>query len=152
MPTTLFEAPPYDPRRERRRKIKITVIIVVAIAVAVLLYLNRYWPEKHTVQRFFAALQMQNFEQAYGIWMHDPNWKQHPGKYSQYPYGQFLLDWGPSGEWGTIKSFHVKGVAAPKGNSTGVVAAVVVNGRAEPACVWVQSRDKTMSFSPLECQ
>jgi hypothetical protein len=152
MPTSIFEAPPYDPRRERRRKALIALGIAFLIFLAVVAYLNRYWPEERIVHNFFAALQQQQFEKAYGIWMHDDGWKQHPDRYAEYPFGRFLQDWGPSGEWGPIRSYRIKGVVAPPGRSSGVVAAVIVNDRKEPACVWVQARDKTMSFPPEDCQ
>ena len=29
-------------------------------------------------------LQNQNYEAAYGIWFHDPQWKQHPERYKKY--------------------------------------------------------------------
>jgi hypothetical protein len=59
------------------------------------------WPEEHVVDRFFDALQQKDYEDAYGIWMHDPAWKQHAQKYAKYSYGDFYNDWGPGGEWGT---------------------------------------------------
>ncbi len=152
MPTSLFEAPPYDPARERRRKALIALAVVAVLVLVAVVYLHRYWPEERVAQHFFTALQAQQFEKAYGIWMHDPAWKQHRDRYTQYPFGQFLQDWGPSGEWGPIRTFRVKGVVAPPGHSSGVVAAVVVNDRKEPACVWIQKGDKTMSFSPEDCQ
>lgn len=152
MPATLFEAPPYDPGRERRRNALVALAVGAALFLAVVVYLNRYWPEERVAHTFFAALQAQQFEKAYGIWMHDDAWKQHPDRYARYPFGQFLQDWGPSGEWGTIRSYRIKGVVAPPGRASGVVAAVVVNDRKEPACVWIQTRDKTMSFPPEDCQ
>ena len=116
----------------------------------------RLWPEEHVVEQFFDALQQQNFEHAYGIWMHDPDWKQHADGHSRYTYDDFVKDWGPSGEWGIIKSFHIDGAAVPSGYSgtpfataSGVVVVVTVNGRvADKARIWVQKNDKTLGFSP----
>ncbi len=146
MTTTIFEAKPYDEARARRRRIWISSIIVAVLVIAFLLWWFRNWPEQHRVDLFFDAIQAQNYEQAYGIWMNDPNWKQHQEKYKLYPFGEFYIDWGPGGEWGLVKSHHVDGVASTGGS--GVVVVVTVNGRAEPARVWVEKGDKTMHFSP----
>ncbi|MBV9608051.1 MAG: hypothetical protein JO187_00715 [Acidobacteria bacterium] len=148
MSTTLFEAPKYDPGRERRRNLLIVVVISVAVLAAITAYLNRNWPEEHVVKQFFAAIQAQDYEKAYGIWMHDPAWKQHPDKYKNYLFREFYVDWGPGGQWGLVKSFHVDGSANPPHGGTGVVVVVTVNNRAERARLWVEKKDKTLTFSP----
>jgi len=143
----LLNAPAYDPAAERRRKLRTVAIIVFVFVVALFLYMNRYWPEQHSVDRFFTALEKSDFKTAYGIWMHDPQWEQHAQKYARYPYNEFYNDWGPGGEWGIVHNHKVEGALHPKGGS-GVVVVVEVNGRAEPARVWVEKSDKTLSFSP----
>ncbi len=148
MTTTIFEAKPYDEAKARRRRIWITSIIIAVLVIAFLLWYFRFWPVERRVDKFFDALQSQNFEQAYAIWMNDPNWKQHPDKYSRYPFHDFYIDWGPGGEWGIIKNHHVDGAAVPRGGSSGVIVVVTVNQRAEQARVWVEKSDKTMHFSP----
>lgn len=154
---SLFEAPTYDPARARQRRMLIIVIVVGVIVVGLLAWHFRYWPEEHHVDQFFTALEQQNFEKAYGVWMNDPDWKQHPAKYTRYPFTEFMKDWGPGGEWGIIKSHHIDGTAVPKGGnastldlgSSGVVVVVTVNDRvADKAHVWVEKSDKTLSFSP----
>ena len=147
MASTIFTAPQYDPRRERRKRIIIVSVIVAVAIIAALLYLYRNWPEERVVDQFFTALMNKDYEKAYGIWMHDPNWKQHPDKYPNYAFREFYNDWGPGGEWGLIRSFHVDGSASPKGGS-GVVVVVTVNDRAEKARIWVEKKDKTLTFSP----
>jgi hypothetical protein len=153
---SLFEAQPYDPRPARRKRDLILALMVLLVVVGLVWWQFRFWPEERQVDRFFDELQQQNYEQAYGIWMHDPDWKKHFDKFSQYPYNDFIKDWGPSGEWGIIKSHHVDGAAVPKGYSgspfataSGVVVVVTVNDRvADKAHVWVQKDDKTLGFSP----
>ena len=144
---SLLDAPVYDPVKERRRKIQIAIIAVVVLVLGVLIYLNRYYPEKRIVDRFFTALEKQDYKTAYGIWMHDPNWEQHPERYARYPYNEFHTDWGPGGEWGLVHNHRILAMLHPKGGS-GVVAIVEVNGRTEYARVWVETSDKTLSFSP----
>ncbi len=156
MAMTLFEAQPYDPTRARRKRNRIVALVLIVLAIGIVWWHLRFWPEEHAVDGFFDALQQQNYEQAYGIWMHDPNWKQHPEKYSRYPLSDFMKDWGPSGEWGIIKSHHVDGAAVPHGYSgspfatpSGVVVVVTINDRvADKAHIWVEKSDKTLGFSP----
>ncbi len=146
---TLFEAPAYDPAAERKRKFLIAAIIIIVVAVACVAYVFRNWPEEHVVSQFFTALEKKDYEKAYGIWMADPNWKQHPEKDQRYSYKEFYYrDWGPGGDWGIIKSFHIDGSVRPKGGS-GVIVQVTVNGRAEPARIWVEKSDKSLTFSPF---
>ncbi|HZU22259.1 MAG TPA: hypothetical protein VE998_05460 [Terriglobales bacterium] len=151
MSTTLFEAPQYDPEKARKRKIVLVTIASVVVLAAVVLYVLRNWPEERVVEHFFTALQNKNFEQAYGIWIADPQWKQHPQQHPQYSFDDFYKDWGPSGEWGVIRNFHVDGTAVPKGGGSGVVVVVTVNdivGR--KANIWVERKDKSLTFSPFE--
>jgi hypothetical protein len=152
---TLFESPPYDPSATRRKWMWISGILCGLIVVVVLGWMLRFWPEERVVEHFFEALQQQKYEAAYGIWMQDPDWKRHPDQYARYPYQDFLKDWGPSGEWGVIKTYHVDGAAVPKGYSgspfavaSGVVVVVTVNGRVDKAHLWVQKDDDTLGFSP----
>jgi hypothetical protein len=145
---TLLDATQYDERAARRRRAIIGSIIVLVVLVACLAWLFRYWPEERIVDRFFTALQDKQYETAYGIWMHDPDWQQHPQKYSNYPYNEFYRDWGPGGDWGIIKSHKIYASGIPKGGGSGVVVEVIVNDRVEHARVWVQKSDKTLTFSP----
>jgi hypothetical protein len=145
--STLFQAPAFDPSRERRRKRLAIIIIVAAVLAAVLFFRFRDWPYEHRVDRFFQALQQQNYEGAYGIWMNDPGWKQHPDQHKKYPFGEFYVDWGPGGEWGLIRNYSIDGSVRPK-NGSGVIVQVTVNQRAEKARIWVEKKDKTLTFSP----
>ena len=62
---TLLDAHPYDPAKARRRKIKIAVTVVIVVALAALAWMYRNWPEEHSVDKFFTALQHQDYETAY---------------------------------------------------------------------------------------
>jgi hypothetical protein len=153
---TLFEAKPFDPAHARQRRARIIAIIVVAIVIGLLAWHFHYWREERQVDKFFGALQTQSYEQAYGVWMNDPDWKQHPDRYARYTFPDFMKDWGPGGEWGIIKSHSIDGTAVPKGGNagafvapSGVVVVVTVNERiGDKAHIWVEKSDKTLSFSP----
>ena len=77
---TLLDAPTYDPAKARRRKIKIAAAIVVVIVLAGLSWMYRNWPEERVVDKFFSALQHNDYETAYGIYFNDPGWLQHRQK------------------------------------------------------------------------
>ena len=145
---TLMDAQQYDSTRDRRRRIWIVSAMVLVVVLAWLAWTYRNWPEERIADHFFDALQKQDYEAAYGVWMSDPQWKQHPEKHSQYAFNEFYRDWGPSGEWGLVKSHKVYASAVPKGGGSGVVVELIVNERAEHARVWVEKSDKTLSFSP----
>jgi hypothetical protein len=74
---TLLDAQEYDPARDRRRKIRVISIIALFAVIGGLAWYYHNWPEERIAEHFFQALQDKNYEVAYGIWMHDPNWKQH---------------------------------------------------------------------------
>ena len=153
---TLLDAQEYDPAKARKRTIRIVSAIVIVLFVAGFLWWNRYWPEENVARHFFTALQKQDYKTAYGIWMHDPEWQQHPQEHPKYLFNDFYQDWGPGGQWGLIKTQRVYGSSpcparrGDSGGGTGVVVDVVVNDRTEHAQVWVEKSDKTLSYPPCE--
>ena len=145
---TLLDAKEYDPEKEQRKKVRIISAIVFLLLAAFFLWWFRYWPEERVAEHFFDALQKQDYESGYGIWMHDPQWRQHPDHYKKYPFNEFYTDWGPGGQWGLVKSYKMYAAGTPPGGGSGVIVDMIVNDRAEHARVWVEKSDKTMSFSP----
>ena len=75
---TLLDAREYDPAKERKRRTQIIVAIALLAFLSGLAWWFRYWPQEQVVGKFFDALQRQDYNTAYGIWMHDPDWRQHP--------------------------------------------------------------------------
>ena len=144
---TLMDAQQYDEARARRRRKYIIIGIVIALILAWVCYHFRNYPERHAADQFFATLQRGDIEGAYALWWKDPDWKQHPQKYSRYPFGDFSSDWGPSGEWGIIKSHQID---CSLSSGSGAIVQATINHRAQHAYVWVDKSDKTLSFSPNE--
>ncbi len=147
---TLMDATPYDPGPARRRRIRIIAGLTVVILLSAVVWMNRYLPEKRVVDRFFAALKSKDYDTAYGIYFADPQWKEHPAKYSRYPLNQFIQDWGTGGQWGVINSYKVNGGSTCSSGASGVVVDVIVNDRAEHAQLWVEKSDRTLSPPPCE--
>lgn len=150
--SSLLNAPEYDERGEKRRTRLVWVAVAVLIALLSTAYWLRNWTYERTIDKFFTHLEQQDFEGAYGIYQADTDWKSHPERYKNYPFGQFYLDWGPSGDWGPIKS-HQEMCSARVG--TGVIVATTLNGRPEPVYMWVETKDHTLTEAPshlrLEC-
>jgi len=144
MASTIFTAPEYDARREKKRKLWMLTAFILVVILGLLIYIFRNWPQEHEISKFMTALQQQQYEQAYGIWLADKDWKAHPGKYSNYSFNDFYQDWGPSGKYGIVHNFAIDGSARP-GN--GVVVQLTINGRREPEQLWV-GKDNTITVWP----
>ena len=144
---TLLDAEQFDEARARRRRNLIIACVIAAIVLAWVAYHFRNYPERRAVDRFFSALEHNDVEQAFAIWLRDPAWKQHAERYGKYGYGDFYRDWGPAGDWGVIKSHKVNCSYA---TGSGVIVEVTVNRRTEHAYVWADKSDKTLHFSPNE--
>jgi hypothetical protein len=143
-----MDAQVYDEARARRRKVRMVVIVGTLLVLAFLVYQFRFWPEQRLVDKFFAALQRQDYETAYGLYIADPGWRQHQSQHAMYPYNEFYRDWGPGGEWGLVKNYKIYATGeCPKGGS-GVIVEVVVNQRSEHEQIYVQKKEKTFSPSP----
>ena len=128
--------PPIDPRAERRRR-RLIVGTVFAVICAVYLYYElKNYPEERTARRFFEALEQQDYQRAYQLWQ--PT--------SSYTFKDFLEDWGPGGVQGSIRQFQIKDSRA---EGTGVNILAIINEK-EPVVLWVEKKDNSLSFSPLE--
>jgi hypothetical protein len=147
---TLLDAQEYDPEKGRKRTKRIVAAIALALIVFCLGWWFRYWPQERVVGHFFAALQRQDYNTAYGIWMNDPQWQQHPQQHPKYVFTEFYRDWGPGGQWGLIKTQKVYGASTCPGGGSGIVVDVIVNDRTEHAQVWVEKSDRTLSYPPCE--
>jgi hypothetical protein len=147
---TLMDAQQYDETRDRRRRNFIIAGVFIVLILGWLGYHCRHYPERRVADQLFGALQRGDVEGAYAIWVKDPNWKQHPEKHTQYAYGDFAQDWGPSGEWGIIKSYRID---CSYSSGSGVIVQATVNNRAQHAYVWVDKNDKALFVSPndIDC-
>jgi len=144
---TIFQAKEFDSRLDQRKRMYAIAGLVLIIILGFLVYHFWNWREEHTVDRFLTAIEHKDFEKAYGVWNADPSWKQHPQKYSGYNFGTFELDWGPTGEYGEIRSHRIRQSMTPK-NSSGVVVITMINDRKEPLALWVERKDHSITFLP----
>lgn len=148
---TLLNAPEYDARGERRKTGLLVGIGVLLLLTAVIgvggFLLGHGWfftnlRAEHRVDRFFTALEAKDYSKAYGIWMNDPDWEQHPQKYD-YTLKRFTEDWttdSPIG--GPIQSHHVD---ISKTDGTGIIVAARVNGD-HKVFMWYEKKDGTLTY------
>jgi hypothetical protein len=153
----LMDAPAYDPTSDNRRR---NILIGVVVAVLLLgivaftgfvsghgwLFTNLGY--EHRANNFFDALEAKDYTKAYGIYYNDPDWQQHPDKYSGYPLARFTQDWTTDSPInGPITWHHVdKSVSAGSGYfGTGVIVAVRVNS-GQKIFMYVNRADKTMTW------
>jgi hypothetical protein len=145
---TIFQAPPYDPRRDIRRRNRWIALVVAILVIAGLAWHFRHWPEQHAIDKFLSAIERHDYKQAYALWNADPAWEQHPQKYSGYSFGEFELDWGPTGEFGEIKSHHTCDTLNPPRGGSGVLVVFTVNGRQQPTVLWVEKGNHSLTYKP----
>ena len=147
---TLLDAPAYNAARARRRRNAIIGTIVGVIVLGILIFIFWNVPAEHRVNRFFAAVEAQDYPRAFGIWNSDADWQQHPQQYvsAGYPYGRFLNDWSESGEYGRIISHKIMYATSSLGNST--LMAIEVNGRKTLLTLGVEKKSHAFSFTPFE--
>jgi hypothetical protein len=147
--STILNAPSYDPRRARRRRNAVLAVIALIILGLFLWWHYRYYPEEHTVDKFLTDIEQKKYDQAFTLWTADPQWQQHTEKYKNYPFGQFQLDWGPSGDYGAISRHKIAGAYAAPGGAN-VIVAVCINDRVDPTALSVNRKTKEIGFSPVE--
>jgi hypothetical protein len=131
---------------------------IVVLAAIVLYFTFRFYPEQRAVQHFFDALVAGDFNTAYKLWKPGPS----------YQMRDFIADWGDGaagriyGYYGPVKSYKIVRMQSPEGPSDSVAAEVAVSpfspmpqpqdaeksGRTRVVTVWVNSRDKSLSFPP----
>jgi hypothetical protein len=158
---TLMDAPEFDEARDQRRR----VILLSAGGLLLVLFVGWWlvagrpvdWPwnwNNHlvgrlTTNRFLTAVEENDLPKAYGIWIHDKNWQQHPTQNGAYPFSRFQDDWSstsPDNEYGAIQSHKI---AAARMYGNVLLMAVFINGRKSKALALdYDPKTHTLSFSP----
>ncbi|MBI4460379.1 MAG: hypothetical protein HY648_10025 [Acidobacteria bacterium] len=125
---------PVDVKEARRKRLLWSALAFALLLTAYLAYQFRNYAEERQARRFFQALQQQDFREAYRLWQ--------PG--DSYSFKDFMEDWGPDGFEGPVRQFRITGSTA---RGTGVVVRVRVNRR-RAITLWVEKKDKSLSFPP----
>jgi hypothetical protein len=126
---------PIDAKWERKKKL-IWIGIAVFIVVAPILYYEfKNIMEERAAARFFTTLQEGRYADAYKLWQAGPS----------YSLAEFTNDWGDKSEFGRITSFKITGSHA-MGSGVRVIATVSPSGK--EARIWVEKKNKSLSFPP----
>jgi hypothetical protein len=154
---TLLDAPKFNAAKERRTRNSLIAAGVALVLIAVIgvggFLLGHGWffddllIENHA-KTFLAAVQSNEMEKAYAIWLNDPDWKQHPQN-PNYDFDRFVKDWGPQSEDGPLKKFHVD---ISKRTGSGCIIAIHLNDQKKPVFLWYEFATKKLSYSPLELE
>jgi len=158
---TLLDAPKFDAAREQRRRVFLysTAGFLFVLFIAWWLVAGRPvdWPwnwnnylvGRATVNGFLTDVEKNDLGTAYGIWIHDKNWQQHPDNNKVYPFARFQQDWSsasPDNEYGVIQSHKIV-LAGRYGN--GLLVAILINGRKSKALnLAYDPKTKTLNFAP----
>lgn len=158
---TLLDAPVFDEKRYRRRRrlsysaAGLIFVMVVAFWLAAGRPVDWPWNWSHyfmarrTVNTFLSSVEKNDLPKAYGIWIHDKDWQQHPQKTGAYSFSRFQEDWSgtsPDNDYGIIQS-HKIALAGRYGN--GVLVAILINGRKSGALnLDYDPASHTLSYAP----
>jgi hypothetical protein len=153
---TLLNAPEYDEGKEKR-KVGLLVGSGILLAVVVVTCLGGYllghgWffsnlPAEHRVNTFFEALEAKDYAKAYGIYWNDPEWQQHPQKYS-YPLTRFTEDWTTESPISAAITSHHVDISKTDGSGkfgTGIIVATRVNGEHKVFMYYIR-KDGTLAW------
>jgi hypothetical protein len=132
---TLLDAKPEKPKPGIFKYVPLPLLIVIVIGVAgAVTYYFWDYPEERAVSRFLTTLEQAKFQQAYKLWQPSDT----------YQYNDFLHDWGPKGDYGTIHSFEI--VYVKSFGSHTVRVWVRINQRL--SSIMVDRKTKGLSYPP----
>ena len=154
---SLMDAPVFDERRARRNQ---TLLIGTGVLFALLLVLTLLgyvlghgWlftnlGAEHRVNRFFQALEKNDFDKAYAIYNNDDEWQAHTEKYASYPLKRFTEDWTTESPVKAPITTHHVDISKTDGTGafgTGIIVATRVNG-GHKVFMYVNRADGTLTW------
>lgn len=146
----LLDSSSEEPKSKLRRYV-ITCLALAFLIAWGLWWIFRFYPERKAVVEFMDTVVAGDFQRAYQLWKPVPS----------YTYQDFLSDWGPAGEFGPVKSYHIETAQRLK-NASGVIVVVAVSpyqpfpgkqdrgkyAKTQEVNLWVEVRDKSLGFAP----
>jgi hypothetical protein len=104
-------------------------------------------PVEHEIDVFLTTLEQKDYAKAYGRWMYDPSWEQHPQKYD-YTLKRFTK----TGLRRAIGYDHIVSCGHIEEGWIGIVIAVRVNNSPKKLFIWYEKKDGTLTYSPHELE
>ncbi len=158
---TLLDAPTFDEARYRRNRLIVQCIAGLLLLLFIAWWLaadrpvdwpwnwNAYLFGRRTVNHFLTAVEQDNLQKAYGIWMHDSDWQQHQSRYTIYPFSRFEQDWGPNSPENDYGVIHSHKIAEARMYGNVLLVAVLINERKSGALnLAYNPKTHTIDFSP----
>lgn len=148
----IFEKSIGKPPSKTKWYVLLGVVIAGLIVLAFWLAL-RFRAEKATATRFLDTVAAGKMEAAYHIWKPSDT----------YSFKDFTDDWGPTGYYGPVRSFHINGTNYRK-HSSGVIVDITVSpdspfpsasnvaeqAKTKRLKLWIQFKDQAISYPPPE--
>jgi hypothetical protein len=151
----LLDGTSEDPRSRMRRYVLMAVAAVIILVGGgwYLWFGYLHVPERNVARHFFSTLTAGNPQAAYQLWKADP---------AHYDMKDFMEDWGPAGYYGPIKSYRIESASSPPKAGSGVIVVVELSpyqpfpdsndveksGQTKEVRLWVETKDKSLSFAP----
>lgn len=159
---TLLDAPIFDEARARRNKIVAWSSVAGLVALFILWWFlagrpidwpwhwNAHMFGRAAVSRFMDDIEKNDMQAAYGVWVHDKNWQQHPDQHATYPFARFKEDWNPNSPDAEYQGvIHAHRIAAARIYGNVLLVAILINGAKQNALdlTW-DPRTRALSFAP----
>lgn len=160
---TLLDAPKYDSARARRRQ-RIVWGIVGALIVAFIAYWLiagrpvdwpwNWWAHlrgRATINTFLNDVEKNDLSAAYGVWLHDPDWKQRPQEGGAYDFNRFQQDWSPNSNENEYGAIHSHQIVAARMSGNVLLVGIRINGlKSKALFLNYDPKTKQLGFSPVE--
>ena len=104
-----------------------------------------------TINRFLEDVERNDLAAAYAVWLHDPQWQQHPNQNGSYTFERFQQDWSASShdnEYGAIKTHKI--AAARMSGNVLLVGIWINDAKSKPLFLDYDPKTHSLSFSPVE--
>jgi hypothetical protein len=162
---TLLDAPRFDEAGERRRRVIAYTSVGSFILLVIVFWIASGFPVdwpwhwyahlrgRAVVNRFLTDVERNDMAAAYGLWLHDPHWQQHPmqDKDTGYTFARFQEDWSPTSNQNDYGAIKAHDIAAARITGNVLVVGVYINHhRSKPLFLAYDPKAKTLTFSPVE--
>jgi len=105
---------------------------------------------RSTANSFFKAVEQNDLQKAYGIWIHDSDWQKH-AQSTVYPFARFQQDWSPTGPGNEFGAIHTHKIVAARVSGNVLLLGLRFNSvKTETMTIAFDPKTKMLSFSPVE--
>ena len=160
---TLMDAPRYDEVHENRKR----ALIFGSVGLICVLFIGgwlaagmpvdfpwTWWTHmrgRAVANEFMKAVEHNDYKKAYGIFIHDRNWEQHPNKDTAYPFQKFEQDWEPNGQGNEFGAIHSHKIVAARMTGNVLLIGLRFNRvKNSTMTIAYDPKEHTLSFSPVE--